>query len=183
VESINTMSAADTSTSTTDVPVSSVSANPETAKAETTTGAEGNLNVRAVLEAGIVAGAVFLGLELFTSWLGASTPMGPARATVKGLFDVTAGQMSTSGLMGTLGVHFGLALTTTLVLGRLIHHWRTYVAMIFGGAFGGFLYTANVVLLWNVAPGVSLGGGLAIIANYALFGIVAAAIYKARQHA
>lgn len=177
------MDAADTSTSATDVPVSSVSANPETAQSETTTGVDGNLNVRAVIEAGLVAGVVFLGLELFTSWLGASSPMGPARATLKGLFDVTAGQMSTSGLVGTLGIHFGLALATTLVLGRLIHHWRTYVALIFGAAFGGFLYTANVVLLWNAAPSVSLGGGLAIIANYAIFGGVAAAIYKARQHA
>ena len=68
-------------------------------------------NVRAALEAGVVAGVVFLALEVLASQFGAATPMGPARATIKGLFGLEAGQMTSGGLFGTLVVHFGLALT------------------------------------------------------------------------
>ncbi len=46
----------------------------------------------------------------------------------------------------------------------------------------GFLYTANVVLLWASAPAVSIGGEMSLIVNYIVFGAVAAGIYKFWQH-
>lgn len=139
------------------------------------------ITLRAVLEAGFVAGMVFLALEVLTGIAGASTPMGPARASIKGVFGVAPGQLTVGGTVGTLGVHFALALLTTLALGRMVHFWKTYVAVPIGLAFGGFLYTANVVLLSAVAPNATIGSGLGIIVNYALFGLVAAWIYKVRQ--
>ncbi len=138
-------------------------------------------NVRAALEAGLVAGVVFLGLEVLASQFGAATPMGPARATIKGLFGLEAGQMTSGGLLGSLAVHFGLALTTTLVLAYIVHSWKPYVAAILGLAYGGLLYTANTVLFTFSAPGPTIGSGLPIITNYILFGIVAAWLYKLRQ--
>lgn len=139
------------------------------------------LNVRAVLEASVVAGVVFLALEIVASLFGAASPMGPARASLKGLAGFETGPSSVAGMTGTLLVHFGLSFATTLVLALLVRRWKTYVACTLGLAFGGFLYTANVILLSAVSPGASLGTGLGLIVNYALYGAVAAWLYKVRQ--
>ena len=157
-----------------DVPGATVASNPETARPSETPSSR--FIVSGALIAGLVAGGVFLLLEVLASSFGAGTPIGPARATVQNLFGVASGTFS------TLTVHFGLALATTAVLGRVVHAWRTYVAVILGGAFGGFLYTANVVLLWASAPAVSIGGEMSLIVNYIVFGAVAAGIYKFWQH-
>jgi len=173
------MSSAQASSS--DVPVATIASNPETA--ETTTSPASNMmSLSSALVAGLGAGVVFLMLELLASSFGAGTPMGPARATIKDVIGLSPGQYTTGGLLGTLGVHFGLALLTTVVLARIVHAWKTYVAVILGGAFGGFLYTANVVLTWTIAAGVTIGGNLSLIANYVIFGATAAAIYKYWQH-
>jgi len=147
----------------------------------TSTDAGSSFRLRAALEAGAVAGTVFLLLEVIASQFGAATPLGPARATLKGLLDVPAGQATSAGLAGTLAVHFGLALATTIVLAFLIRRWKTYVATIFGLAYGGVLYTANVVIFTFTAPGPTIGSGLAIIINYIVFGMIAAWVYKQRQ--
>jgi len=67
------------------------------------------------------------------------------------------------------------------VLAFLIRRWKTYVATIFGLAYGGVLYTANVVIFTFTAPGPTIGSGLAIIINYIVFGMIAAWVYKRRQ--
>ena len=172
-------SSADAGNST-DLPIAGAS--PSASAADTGTPADGiPFGMRAMVEAGLAAGVVFLLLEVVASQFGAATPVGPARATIKSLLDVPTGQATSAGLAGTLTVHFGLALSTTFVLGVLVRRWKTYVATVFGLAYGGVLYTANVVLFAFTAPGPTIGSGLAIIVNYMLFGMVAAWVYKQRQ--
>lgn len=163
----------------TDVPVATVASNPATARPTTS---PSTFHLSSALIAGLVAGTLFLLMEVVASWIGAGTPMGPARATVKDLFGIAPGQFTTTGLLSTLAVHFGLSLLTAGMIGRLIHRFRTYIAVILGGAFGGFLYTANVLIVWAGAPTVTIGGELAMIVNYVVFGMAAAAAYKAWQH-
>ena len=163
----------------TDVPVATVASNPETVRPRSS---DSTFDLPAALLAGLAAGVLFLLMELVASTLGAGTPMGPARATIKDLFGVAPGQFTTAGLLSTLGVHFALSLITAGFIGRLVHRFRTYIAVIFGGAFGGFLYTANVLLVWAGAPTVTIGGELAMIINYVVFGIAAAGAYKFWQH-
>lgn len=161
------------------VSAATIVSNPETARSRDRSS---HFHFSAALAAGLAAGVVFLLLELLASSFGAGTPIGPARATLKSFVGVAPGQFTTSSLLGTLAVHFGLSLLTTAILARLVHAWKTYVAAILGGAFGGFLYTANVVLTWTVSPDVTLGGNLAMIINYILFGATAALVYKYWQH-
>lgn len=163
----------------TDVPVSTVASNPKTARASSP---DSTFSLSSALVAGLAAGVLFLLMEVAASTMGAGTPMGPARATIKDLFGAAPGQFTTTGLLGTLGVHFGLSLLTAGFIGRLVHRFRTYIAVILGGAVGGFLYTANVVLVWAGAPNVTIGGELAMIVNYVVFGAVAAGAYKFWQH-
>ncbi|PEN14205.1 hypothetical protein CRI94_03975 [Longibacter salinarum] len=163
-----------------DAPVSSVARNTETRP--TTDEPTSNFSLSAAAVAGLGAGLVFLLLELLASALGAGTPIGPARATIKDVVDLTPGQYTTRGFISTLAIHFALSLAATAVLARLVHHWKTFIAIIIGGAFGGFLYTANVALTWTIAPDIAIGGKLALIANYIIFGAAAALIYKVLQH-
>jgi hypothetical protein len=174
------MSASADATDSPDIPIARASTGPASESAASTD--DGSpFRLRAALEAGVVAGIVFLLLEVVASQFGAATPVGPARATLKGLLGVPAGQATSAGLVGTLAVHFGLALATTIALAFLIRRWKTYVATIFGLAYGGVLYTANVVIFTFTAPGPTIGSGLAIIANYIVFGMIAAWVYKRRQ--
>ena len=159
-----------------DVPVAS---NPATAR---TRSSDSTFDLPAALMAGLAAGVLFLLMEVIASTLGAGTPMGPARATIKDLFGVVPGQFTIGGLLGTLSVHFGLSLIAAGVIGRLVHRFRTYIAVILGGLFGGFLYTANVVLVWAGAPTVTIVGETAMIVNYVVFGVASAGVYKLRQH-
>jgi hypothetical protein len=157
-------------------PVSTTATGPSRRSA-----AGSSLDLRAVVAASLAAGALFLALELAASLVWDATPFGPARATLKSLFGFSADQITASGITGTLVVHFGLALLTTFVLALVVGRWKTYVAVPLGLAFGGFLYTANVLLLSFVAPAPFLTSDLTIIANYGLYGAASAWVYKARQ--
>jgi len=163
------------------VAASTASNAPKTASSASDS-ARSRLSLRAVIEASLIAGAVFLVLEVVASAFGAASPMGPARASLKGLLGWTPGQLTAGQMAGTLAVHFGLALVTTLALGLLVHRLKTHIAVLAGFAFGGILYTANTVALGFFTP-ATLGIGLAIIVNYLAYGALAGWIYKRRQHA
>lgn len=141
------------------------------------------INLRAVIEAGLIGGVVFLLLEFVTGSLGAETALGPATFTLQTALNVGAEPPSSGLIMAAMFLHFTLSLLTTLVLGFFIHGWTQRYAIVAGLLYGAFLYSGNVVLFIVIQPELGLVNDTLMLINYAIYGTVAAWFYKRRQAA
>lgn len=141
------------------------------------------IHLRAVLEAGLGAGVVFLLLEYITGLLGAATALGPATFTLQTALNVDPAASSSGLVAPALLLHFMLSLLTTGVLGVIVHRWTRQYALVAGALYGAFLYSGNVVLFTVFQPELGLLNDTLMLVNYALYGLTAAWIYKRRQAA
>jgi membrane-bound ClpP family serine protease len=141
------------------------------------------INGRAVLEAGLIAGVVFLMLEFITGIVGAATSLGPATFTLQTALNVGAEPPSAGLVTAAMFLHFTLSLLTTLVLGFIIHRWARHYAIVAGLLYGAFLYSGNVVLFIVIEPELGLVNDTLMLVNYAIYGTAAAWLYKRRQAA
>lgn len=138
----------------------------------------------AAVWAGIIAGAVFLVLEmLMVPVFLDGSPWGPPRmiaAMVMGgdvlpppaTFDFTI-------LMVAMVVHFILSILFALVLALIVHRWTMGPAVLVGGAYGLALYLVNFYVLTAVFPWFANARNWVSIFAHIVFGAVAAWAYKA----
>lgn len=139
------------------------------------------VSMRAVVEAGIGAGVIFLLFELLTAAFGAGTPLGPASLTLREVLRVEAGPMTSGLAIAVLLVHFALSFLTTFALALFIHRWVVHLSLIAGIVYGLLLYAINFILFALVLPGLAAGGDVVMMIGYVLYGGAAAWLYTIRQ--
>ena len=135
------------------------------------------------VEAGIAAGALFLLLEYLTTFLGATSPLGPANITFRQIINLSPTEPAQGYTAVVIVLHFGLALATTLVLATFIRRIRTYWAVTFGIVYGLLLYGINFFVFAIALPAITAASDGFMLANYMIYGGAAAWIYKVREHA
>lgn len=141
------------------------------------------ISFRAVVEAGLAAGVLFLLLEFITGSLGAATALGPATFTLQTALNVGDVPPSATLVSAAMLLHFLLSLATTFVLGVIIHRMVRPYAIVAGVLYGAFLYAGNVVLFVVIQPELGLVNDTLMLVNYALYGAFGAWLYKQRQPA
>mgnify|MGYP006299867147 CR=1 FL=1 len=141
------------------------------------------INLRAVIEAGLIAGIVFLVLEFITGAVGAATSLGPATFTLQTALNVGSTPPSAGLISAAMLLHFMLSLLTTFVLGLIIHRITRSYSIVAGVLYGAFLYSGNVVLFTAFQPELGLVNDTLMLINYAIYGAVAGGVYKRRQAA
>ena len=149
------------------------------------------LNIRAAIWAGVIAGAVFMMLEMgLVATVGGDSPWAPPRmiaAMVLGpgvlpppaTFDIGI-------LMVTMMIHFALSIAYGVLLGWLISRRQAGLAAasVLGLAFGLLIYFVNFYGFTAVWPWFAMArNGISIFAH-AMFGLVLGASYRmvARRH-
>lgn len=142
---------------------------------------EPHFSLRAGVEASMLAGALFLLLEYLSAvLLGADSPLGPARVTLRSMLNLGPDSATEPYLITVLFVHFGLSILTTCVLGYFIHRVVRYWAVTFGVVYGLLLYTINFFVFAFWLPDISAANDLFMFTNYMIYGGVAAWLYKWR---
>lgn len=147
-------------------------------------GVHKQLDWKAGIWSGLIAGLAFLILEMLMVWLFmGESPWGPPRmiaAMVLGrdvlpppaTFDIG---VVTAAMM----VHFFLAITYGLVVGLLVHRaTQRGVALLIGAGFGLAVYLVNFYLIAPALfPWFEMARNWISIFNHILFGVVAAGAY------
>lgn len=138
-------------------------------------------NLWAAFLAGLIAGSIFLGLEIASTLaFGAGTPYGPAYVTLRGVLGL--GEAS-EGLgwrltLSVLFIHLSLSALMTVVLALFVHRQSVGGAVLAGALFGVALYIGNFYLLALPASALLAARGLFMLVNYVAFGALALFGYK-----
>lgn len=152
-------------------------------------GVHKQLDWKAGIWSGLIAGLVFLVLEMLMVWLFmGESPWGPPRmmaAMVLGrgvlpppaTFDIGV-------VMAAMMVHFVLAIIYGLVVGLLAHRTTQLgVALLIGAGFGLAIYLFNFYLIAPALfPWFEMARNWISIFNHILFGIVTAGAYIGLRH-
>ena len=135
--------------------------------------------------AGLLAGAIFLLLEMITAVVfGAGTPFGPAQVTLHGLTggDGLPERLNVGLVLSGLLLHFVLAVVVTVPLAILIHPWRDILlCAVVGLTMGAALFFLNEALLARMLPIWTEARYGFMIVDYAIFGMTGAIAYKRLQ--
>lgn len=133
--------------------------------------------------AGIVAGLVFMIMEMLMVWMFmGQSPWGPPRmiaaiAMGKEVLPPPATFSFGIVMVGTL-VHMALAVLYGLVLGPIVHRMGTGAALATGAVFGLVLYVVNFYLVAPMMfPWFTEARNWIQITVHLTFGLVAAAVY------
>jgi hypothetical protein len=133
------------------------------------------------LEAGVLAGVLFLLLEyLSTVLLGAGSPLGPASLTLRSILNLGSSAPTEPYVITVLFIHFGLSLLTTFALGYLIHRVVRYWAVTLGVVYGLLLYAINFFVFAFWLPDITAVTDLFMVVNYMIYGGTAAGLYQWR---
>jgi hypothetical protein len=133
--------------------------------------------------AGIIAGALFLALEMFliraTGRGGFWDPVRLSASIAMGNAVVASERPITSDIIfiGML-VHFLLAIWYAVVLGMVVHKLRTVPALLVGAVFGLLMYVFHFHVLAGMYPWVVGFRSWMAIITHVIFGISVAWIYK-----
>lgn len=148
------------------------------------------LDWKAGVEAGLIAGVVFLVAEMLMVWLiQGESPWGPPRmiaAMVMGRDVLPPPATFDIGIvMAAMAVHFILAIVYGLIAGWLLHWSHPFgTALLFGAIFGVAIYLVNFYLIAPAAfPWFTMARNWISVVAHALFGIVAAGAYMRLRHA
>ncbi len=145
-----------------------------------------SLNWKAAIIAGLVAGLVFMMLEMvLVGTIGGQSPWGPPRmiaAMVMGKDVLPPPATFNMGIMMVaMMIHFLTSIILAAVLGWAISHWRMNLmtSLIVGTIFGLVVYFVDFYLMTAVFPWFAMArGGIAIFAH-AMFGLVLGGTYYA----
>lgn len=152
-------------------------------------GVHKQLDWKAGVWSGLIAGAVFMMLEmLMVAFIQGESPWGPPRmiaAMILGegvlpppaTFDIGI-------MMAAMMVHFILAIVYGLIVGWLLH-WtkRLGIALLIGAVFGFGIYLVNFYLIAPAAfPWFAMARNWISVFNHTLFGIVTAGAYIGLRH-
>ena len=135
------------------------------------------------VEAGLAAGVLFLLLEYLTTFFFSASPLGPASITFRQLINLSPTESAQGYTAVIILLHFGLAVATTLVLALLVRRMRVYWSVTFGVVYGLFLYAVNFFVFAIALPDITAASDVFMLANYMIYGGVAAWIYKWRERA
>lgn len=138
---------------------------------------------RAALWSGLIAGTIFLLLNLFLSPTGnawamirlfASVVLGDEILAPPSTFDGTA-------LIVALIVHFALSILYALLIAYVIHRGGLLSGIIGGALLGLALYSINFYTLTLLYPWFFAMRSAVFIGTHALFGALAGGIYEALE--
>lgn len=145
-----------------------------------------SINWKAVIIAGLVAGLVFMMLEMvLVGTIGGQSPWGPPRmiaaiAMGKGVLPPPA-TFDMGIMMIAMMIHFPMSIILAAVLGWAISHWRMnqMTSLIVGTIFGLVVYFVGFYIMTAFFPWFAMArGGIAIFAH-AMFGLVLGGTYYA----
>lgn len=144
------------------------------------------IDVAAVLWAGVVAGAVFMMLEMLmvAMFLGHS-PWAPPRMIAAmamgrevlpppGTFDMTI-------MMVAMGIHFVLSLFLAFVFALVARDWASGKALMLGAVFGLAIYLFNFYVMTGVFPWFADARNWVSVLSHVVFGAVLGWVYAARR--
>ncbi len=144
------------------------------------------LDWKAAVSAGLIAGAVFMMLEMaLVGTVGGQSPWGPPRMiAAMGMGESVLPPPATFDLtimMVAMMIHLMMSVLLGVVLGWIISHWRLSLAtsIIVGTIFGLVVYFVAFYLMTAVFPWFAMArGGISIFAH-AFFGLVLGWAYHA----
>ena len=144
------------------------------------------LNWKAVIVAGLVAGLVFMMLEMaLVGTIRGKSPWGPPRmiaAMVMGKDVLPPPATFDMGIvMVAMMIHIPLSVLMAAILGWAISHWRLNLMMslVVGTVFGLLVYFIDFYVMTAVFPWFAMArGGISIFAH-AMFGLVLGWTYHA----
>jgi hypothetical protein len=140
----------------------------------------------AAIWAGLVAGTVFLGVNLLVvpaviggnGWvcirLMASVVMGSEILSPPATFDAAA-------LVVGLLVHFGLSVVATLVLAAIVHRFGLIIGLAGGALFGLALYGVNIYTMTLLFPWFMAVNSGSFALAHVIFGTAAGGLYEALE--
>ena len=145
-----------------------------------------SLNLKAAVNAGLIAGALFLVAEMLLVPLVGGSPWGPPRMIAaivlgEGVLPPPA-SFALGIVLVALAVHFALSIVYAIALGAMVHRAGSGAALLIGLAFGLVLYLVNFFVFTAVFPWFATARNWVSIVSHLLFGGVAAASYHALAH-
>ena len=146
----------------------------------------GRLNWKAVIVSGLVAGIVFMMLEMvLVATIGGQSPWGPPRmiaAMVMGRDVLPPPATFNLGvMMVAMMIHFMVSIILAAIFGWVVSHRRMNLptTLIAGVGFGLVVYFVNFYLMTGVFPWFAMARGGIAIFSHAMFGLVLGWIYYA----
>jgi uncharacterized membrane protein YagU involved in acid resistance len=151
---------------------------------ETTTVNTTAINWKAAIIAGIVAGAIFMILEMIlVPLVGGGSPWGPPRmiAAIGMGKEVLPppGDFALMPVMVAMVIHFILSIIFAVILAFIIQRFSLGLAILIGAIFGLLLYFINFYGFTAVFPWFAMARNAVSIFSHIVFGAAAAWIYKA----
>jgi hypothetical protein len=144
------------------------------------------LDWKAAVSAGLIAGAVFMILEMaLVGTIGGQSPWGPPRMIAAiGLGEGALPPPATFDLgimMVGMMIHLVLSILLGVVLGWIISNWRMSLltAIVAGTLFGLVVYFVNFYGMTAVFPWFAMARGTISIVAHAVFGLVLGWAYHA----
>jgi len=145
-----------------------------------------SLNWKAAIVAGLIAGLVFMMLEMvLVGTIGGQSPWGPPRmiaAIAMGKDVLPPPATFNMGIMMiAMMIHFPLSIIMAAVLGWAISHWRMNLmtALIVGTVFGLVVYFVDFYPMTAIFPWFAMARNGITIFAHAMFGLVLGWTYHA----
>ena len=144
------------------------------------------LSWKAAIWAGIVAGIVFMMLEMaLVGTIGGGSPWGPPRmiaAMAMGESVLPPPATFDFGIMMVaMMIHFAFSIIVGIILGWAISHRRMNLvtALVAGTVFGLAIYFVDFYIMTGVFPWFAMARGAISIFAHAMFGLVLGWVYHA----
>lgn len=144
------------------------------------------LNWKAAIWAGIIAGMVFMMLEMIlVGTVGGQSPWGPPRMIAAMAIGESVlpppATFDFGIMMVAMIIHFALSVALGFILGWAISHWRMSMmtAIITGLVFGLAVYFVDFHLMTAIFPWFAMARGAISILAHAVFGLVLGGVYHA----
>lgn len=143
---------------------------------------------KAAIWAGIVAGAIFMMLEMvLVATVGGGSPWGPPRmiaAMVMGESVLPPPATFDMGVMAVaMMVHFPLSILFAVILGWMISHWRLNLAvsMMLGAALGIAIYLFDFYVMTAIFPWFAMARNTITFVSHIVFGLALGWVYCASE--
>lgn len=155
---------------------------------DTTTVTTAAINWKAAIIAGIIAGAIFMALEMIlVPLIGGGSPWGPPRmigaiALGKDVLPPPA-DFALMPVMAAMIVHFILSIVFAVILALVVSRLGLGIAILIGAVFGLVLYFVNFYGFTAIFPWFAMARNGISIFSHIVFGALAAWIYKTMARA
>ena len=142
------------------------------------------INWKSAILAGIIAGAVFMMLEMIMVplFMPEGSPWGPPRMIAAiGMGKEVLPPPATFALipmMVAIVIHFILSIIYAIILALIINRFGSGIAILIGAIFGLVLYLINFYGFTAIFPWFAMGRNWISIFSHIVFGAVAAWAYK-----